>query len=549
MTSPTSPASPQPTGPDPHDRSSLPRLVRRGTATQLLVDGEPFVIRGGELGNSSAERSFLTEHWAKLESLGLNTVVAPVSWDVVEPVEGTFDWTTVDELVDDASAHGMRLVLLWFGSWKNSMSSYVPGWVKTDVARFPRARDSRGRALEILTPFAAVNRDADARAFAALMRHLREADQRHVVVLVQVENEIGMIPEARDRTPEADAAFEAAVPAALMTYLEEHRASLAPELQLQWTRAGGRDAGTWTEVFGPGPATDELFMAWAFARYVQTITAAGKAELDLPMYTNAALIRPGAQPGQYPSAGPLPHLIDVWRAGAPDLDFIAPDIYFPNFVEWADRYVRGGNPLFVPEALRSVDAAANALYAYGRHAAIGFSPFGIETIEDGPARMLAASYDVVRQLSPLIAAHAGDGTMTGLLPPTDDQRSPHRVTLGDVLLEATYERIAAPSLADGVINEVGDRAKDTTRLPAGAIVIRTGPDELVVAGIGVTLTFHPVATGTETVGILSCEEGRYDDGAWHHRRWLNGDQTHQGRHVRLEPGRFTGQRVALYRYR
>jgi hypothetical protein len=123
------------------------------------------------------------------------------------------------------------------------------------------------------------------------------------------------------------------------------------------------------------------------------------------------------------------------------------------------------------------------------------------------------------------------------------------VALGDVVLAATYERVAAPSLADGVINEAGDRSSDTTRLPAGAIVIRTGPDELVLGGIGVTVTFHPVEPGGPTVGILSCEEGRFEDGVWQHRRWLNGDQTHQGRHVRLEPGRFAIQRVTLYRYR
>jgi beta-galactosidase GanA len=263
------------------------------------------------------------------------------------------------------------------------------------------------------------------------------------------------------------------------------------------------------------------------------------------MYTNAALVRPAYMPGQYPSAGPLPHLVDVWRAGAPALDFLAPDVYFPNFAEWADAYVRAGNPLFVPEALRSVDAAANALYAFGAHAALGFSPFGIESIEGHAEAMLAASFDVVRQLTPLITAHAGD-SMAGLLPPAENQPAPHRVRLGDLMLDAAYERIAAPSLADGVINESGDRSQDTTRLPAAAIVVLTGPDELVLGGIGVTVTF---ATAAATVGVLSCEEGRFEDGEWQHLRWLNGDQTHQGRHVRLEPGRFTVQRVRLYRYR
>ncbi|WP_425955187.1 DUF5597 domain-containing protein [Xylanimonas sp. McL0601] len=529
--------------------TSLPRLERSGNATLLMVDDEPFVIRGGELGNSSAERAYLEPYWPRLQAMGLNAVVAPVYWDVVEPAEGSFDWTTVDELLEDARAHGMRLVLLWFGSWKNSMSCYAPGWVKADVARFPRVRGSRGQALEILTPFSDANRDADARAFAALMAHLRAADGEHTVVMVQVENEIGMIPEARDHTPEAEAAFAAQVPVELLKHLAVHRATLGADLLARWTAAGERTEGTWTEVFGDSAATEEIFQAWAFAQYVDVVTAAGKAELDLPMFTNAALIRAGAQPGQYPSAGPLPHLADIWRAGAPALDFIAPDIYFPNFAHWADAYVESGNPLFVPEALRSVDAAANALYAYGKHGALGFSPFGIESVGGHEAAMLTACYDVVGQLTPLIAAHAGDGSMTGFLPPADDMRTPHRVRLDDVVLEATYERVPAPALADGVINESG-QAAGTTQLPAAAIVIRTGPDELVVGGIGVTLTFHAVEPGGDVVGILACEEGRYAaDGEWQRLRWLNGDQTHQGRHVRLEPGRFTVQRVKLYRYR
>ncbi len=511
----------------------LPRLDRSGPAARLIVDGASFVIRGGELTNSGAERTYLAEFWPKLESLGLNTVLAPVYWHVVEPAEGEFDWTLIDELLDDARTHGMRLVLLWFGSWKNSMSCYAPGWVKTDTRRFPRARTSDGRALEILTPFSDASRDADARAFAALLRHLREVDDQHTVVLVQVENEIGMIPQARDHSDAAEAAFRGPVPADALPKDTE--------------------PGTWTEVFGDSPATEERFMAWAFARYVEHVVVAGKAELALPMYTNAALIRPGAQPGQYPSAGPLPHLAEIWRAAAPSLDFLAPDIYFPNFADWADAYVDAGNPLFVAEALRSIDAAANALYAYGKHSALGFCPFGIETISEEAGSYLTQAFDVVEQLTPLIAEHAGTDAMTGLLPPTNDMRSPHRVRLGDVVLEATYEHSPAPDLADGVLNESGD-ARGSTRLPAAAMVVRTGADELVVAGIGVTLTFHPVDPAGDLVGILSCAEGRFETesstaASWRHGRWLGGDQTHQGRHVRLEPGRFAVQRVRLYRYR
>lgn len=528
----------------------LPHLRPQGTARQLIVDDQPFLIRGGELSNSHGEPDYLRPFWPKLKALNLNTVVAPVYWDVLEPTEGRFDFATVDGLLADARAHDLRLVLLWFGSWKNSMSCYAPAWVKTDPARFPRARDSMGRALEILTPFAATNRDTDARAFAALMRHLRETDgTQHTVILVQVENEIGMIPEARDRHPAGDAAFAAPVPAELLGYLAAHRATLAPELREQWEARGARAAGTWTEVFGDGAATGELFMAWAFGRYVEQVAAAGRAEYALPLYANAALIRPGFQPGQYPSAGPLPHLLDVWRAAAPTLDFISPDIYFPNFTEWADRYTRGGNPLFVPEALRSPEAAVNNLHTFGAGQGFGFAPFGIESIGEPAAGLLAASNDLIRQLTPLITAHQGRGTMTALLPPAAEQRKPHEVVFGSLTLSATYERVPSPGLADGVINEAGDRSASRALLPAGAIVIQLGPDEFLVGGIGVTITFAAPTPGDPQIDILNCAEGRYEAGAWRHLRWLNGDQTHQGRHVRLEPGRFALQRVKLYRYR
>lgn len=531
-----------------------PFLRKQGTATQLIVDGQPLLIRGGEISNSSGEPDYLRSSWPKLQAMNLNTVLVPVYWDVVEPEEGRFDFSTVDGLLRDARAHGQRLVLLWFGSWKNSMSCYAPAWVKLDQTRFPRAQDSAGRGLEILSPFHAANRDADARAFAALMRHLRETDPTHTVVMVQVENEIGMIPEARDRSPEAEKQFAAAVPAPLMDYLVANRARLAPELTDTWRAAGGRESGSWAEVFGAGAAGEEIFMAWHFALFTQAVTVAGKAELALPMFANAALIRPGYQPGQYPSAGPLPHLIDVWRAAAPAVDFIAPDIYFPNFMHWARLYTRSGNPLFVPEALRSADAAANVLYAFGAHDAMGFCPFAIEANSEPAAGYLAASYDLVRQLTPLLAEKQGRGQTAGFLQESPDNRQPQQVRLGSWIFQAAFERASPPSLADGLAVVVGvdnsalAAAGRAGAAPAGGLVIALGEDEFLFAGIGLTITFASTERGQQA-GILSVAEGTFENGVWRHRRWLNGDQTHQGRHVRLEPGRFVIQRVKLYRYR
>jgi beta-galactosidase GanA len=518
----------------------LPHLRRQGTATQLVVDGAPFLVLGGELGNSSASSlEYLRPFWPKLRALHLNTVLAPVYWELVEPEEGRFNFATVDSLLADGRANDMRLVLLWFGSWKNSMSSYAPSWVKTNQTRFPRAEPTRGRGQEMLSAFSRANVDADARAFAAVMRHLSDVDgARHTVIMVQVENEIGMIPEARDHSALADSSFAGRVPDTLVAYLSKHRETLAPSLRARWDSAGGQSSGTWQEVFGRSPYADELFMAWHFARYAERVAAAGKAAYPLPMYVNAALVRPGYKPGQYVSAGPLPHLIDVWRAAAPSIDLLAPDIYFPNFVEWADLYSRAATPLFIPEARLDARAAVHALYAVGAHDAIGFSPFAIETAADSETIWLGRSYEMLSQLAPSILRAQGRGTMTAAIPrvafdgSVDD--APQRVSVGGAFA-ATI--VFEPPSASSAVS------------PRGGLIIALAPDEFLIAGSAIAVTFEPTGPGDPIAGILSAQEGSFVNGQWRVRRWLNGDQTHQGRHIRLPPGAFTVQRVKLYRYR
>jgi beta-galactosidase GanA len=518
-----------------------PHLRKQGTATQLVVGGKPFLVLGGELGNSSSSSiDYMRPIWPKLVALNLNTVVIPVYWELIEPTEGRFDFGLVDEMIREARQHKLRLVPLWFASWKNSMSCYAPAWVKKDQQRFPRAQDKTGRGMEILSPFSKENVDADARAFAAFMRHLHEVDANdHTVIMVQVENEIGMIPDSRDRSASANKLFSGPVPTELMSYLERHRETLIPEFRVLWTDAGLKTRGSWEEIFGPGLQTDEIFMAWHFARYVNRIAALGKAEYKLPMFVNAALIRPGALPGQYPSAGPLPHLMDVWRAGAPQIDFLSPDIYFPNLAEWVRKYHRSGNPVFIPEVGLGPVNAVQALYTFGQHDAIGFSPFSIESAAEPASSLLAASYDVLAQLTPLILEHQGKGEMAGMLPEGGEQRAPQRVLLGGYILDVAYERPSPPAVP----------GSQTPEAIAGGLVIATGPDEFVIAGTGMVITFAANTPGDPIVGILSAYEGKYVNGQWSPGRLLNGDQTNQGRHLRFVPGRFDIQRVKLYRYR
>src|SRR5450432_1566223 len=270
---------------------TYPHLRKQASATQLIVNGKPFLALAGELHNSSSSSlEYMKPIWIRLQRMNLNTVVAPISWELVEPEEGKFDFALVDGLIRDARASNMKLVFLWFGSWKNGLSSYPPIWVKSDPQRFPLARDSKDTQLDILSTYGEQTATADGKALAALMKRIKEIDaEQQTVIAIQVENEVGMRGDSRDRSPPADKAFNEPVPAELLQGLTERGDAVVPELRDRWKAAGGKTSGTWTEVFGEGMATDEIFMAWSYARYVGKVAAAGKAEYPIPMYANAWL--------------------------------------------------------------------------------------------------------------------------------------------------------------------------------------------------------------------------------------------------------------------
>ena len=248
-----------------HAAQPIPHLETRGAVTQLIVDGQPYLALAGELENNSATSlAYMKPIWPKLKAMHLNTVLAGVSWAMVERSEGQFDFTLVDGLVRDARSANLRLILLWFGSWKNTWSSYAPDWVKRDFARFPRVQLSNGTiGTERLSPFSDQCRDADARAFAAFMKRLKEIDgEVHTVIMVQVENEVGVVPDARDSSAAANQAYSQPVPRELIAYLDARKATLTPELRDRWQATGFKTSGDWETVFGPGPDTGHLFMSW-----------------------------------------------------------------------------------------------------------------------------------------------------------------------------------------------------------------------------------------------------------------------------------------------
>ncbi|GAC1373061.1 MAG: DUF5597 domain-containing protein [Hymenobacter sp.] len=514
-----------------------PRLVKTGPSTQLLVDGQPFFVLGGELGNSTASSTaYLQPVWPRLKAMHLNTVIAPVYWELLEPAEGKFDFTLVDDLLRNARQHQLKLVLLWFGAWKNSMSCYAPAWVKTDGKRFPRVEDEQGVKQEIMSPFSPANLAADRKAFVQLMQHLKATDDKqHTVITVQVENEIGMLPTARSYDAQATAAFGQPVPAPLLTYLQRDRKSLKPEFAAIWQRQGAKTKGTWEEVFGKSLATDEIFMAWHFATYTNAVAAAGKAAYPLPMYVNAALNRPGVPPGKYPSAGPLPHVMDVWLAGAPAIDLLAPDFYNPNFAHWCNLYTRGSNPLFIPEIRFEDGVAAKAFFAFGHYNCLSFSPFAVEGSDTLKAAPIGKAYDLLQQVSFLLAKYQPAGQVRGFLLEKDS--AARNATLGNYRFTAQHEYTLGWSLG----------AKKASWTPGGGLLIAVAPDEFYVVGTGLVLTCEPTAPG-KRAGYLSVDEGHFEGQRWVPGRRMNGDQDHQGRHVRVPGDEYSIQHVKLYTY-
>jgi len=521
-----------------YSQNKTPYLQKKGDKTQLMVNGKPFLILGGELGNSSATSMESMETiWAKLKDMNLNTVLTPVYWELIEKEEGKFDFSLVDDLILRARKENLKLIFLWFGSWKNSMSSHAPEWVKLNQKKYPRIKDDTNKSHEILTPFSENNLQADLNAFQKLMSHIKDFDKNdQTVIMVQVENEIGMLPTARDYHPLANEEFKKNVPEELLKYLQKNKDNLVPEFLEIWKKNGFKTSGNWEQVFGKSLATDEIFMAWFFAKFTNKVAKAGKESYNIPMFVNAALNAPEKKPGQYPSAGPLPHLMDIWQAAGTSIDFLSPDFYNPNFKQWNDLFVRQGNPLFIPEHKFDATAPFKGLYAIGHYEAIGFSPFSIESVADGKKEPLGKIYNLIQQLTPVIEANKGQHKIDGVL--LDKENQSQIIKLGNY--EFTFKHDYTLNWSAG--------AKDEIWPMTSGIIIEITPDEFYIAGSGIVVTFKSLKDKNLNAGILKVDQGGFENNVWKTFRHFNGDQTHQGRHVRIAVDDFEIQKVKLYSY-
>lgn len=514
--------------------------------------GEPFIAIAGEVHNSnSSSPDYMEKVWEKAQALGMNTLLLPASWEIIEPVEGTFVFDLIDQLIHQARERDMKIIFLWFGTWKNAQCMYAPEWVKTDLKRFPRAQVEKGKNKTILKEFYGMSYTtlsylgeetcrADAKAFAEFMKHLKRIDEKeHTVIGVQVENETGLQGNAREQSDEADELFESLVPQDFVDYMKSHTDSMESEIR-QAVEAGDSN-GSWAEVFGE--AAEEIFSAYYIASYVEKVAAAGRKQYDLPMTVNCWLDK-GEKPGVYPSGGPVAKMMEVWQYAAPTIDAFAPDIYVPNFHQICKMYRKNGNPLIIPETAIHSYAAPRLVYCIGHYHAACFSPFGFEEMGE--------------------PFNAGQGFLYGMDVTDPLLRTPQNLeeygwcckTLNGMmsLLTSKYgtddlqavisEKLdmTPPDLSDGLKNLIGGEGNDDTMLFGSfgfkvlmnlphndrkdgvCLILKEDEETFYIMGSGCNLFVFSREPEKPHCDILLLEEGSFEEGFWKVRRRLNGDE-------------------------
>lgn len=489
----------------------------RGIPT-LYVKGRPFIALAGEVHNSSSASLTYMEQkvWPYLEGMHLNTLVVPIAWETIEPEEGSYDFTVLEGLVRQASQREMHLVLLWFGLWKNAESMYVPGWVKKDTETYFRVEKVTGEKLNTVSPFCEEAVRRDARAFSHMMEHLYKIDgSDSTVIMVQVENEVGLLGSARDYCQAAQKAFEGQVPPLLLQEEQE---------------AGNRQkAGSWREVFGED--AEECFMAYHFAAALEQITRAGQKAYPLPCFVNVWLKQHPWYPGSYPSGGPVREMHRIWKKTAPSLFCVAPDIYVPYVPDVMEEYSYEGNPLMIPEIRKDVVTASYALYAVTHYNALCYSPFGIEdlgappeTVTAPPPELIAELkmdplsfdlrgsrealsdvYRMLKELMPLYLEYRGTPHMRSYLKKNEhDLGSFHRFSEYDVEITYFPKADACP--------------------PAAGVILELAPNRFLILGMMSQFRITAKEGTGRKADFLRKESGTIVEGRWQPWQPQNGDE-------------------------
>ncbi len=493
---------------------AVPRIVEKDGRHALLVDGQPFLILGGQAHNSSGWPGMMPQVWQAIRAMHANTLEVPIYWEQIEAQPGKFDFSPIDMLLKQGREHQVHLVLLWFATWKNGSNHYMPEWMKREADKYPNITGKNGQPVDSPSPHTQAAMEADAKAFTEVMKYIKKADPQHTVLMVQVENEPGAWGSVRDFSPEAQKLFEGQVPEKL----------LQPEI-LKALNKPVVAKGTWAEVFGND--ADEYFQAWSVASYIGNVAAAGKVVNPLPLYVNVALRDPITNPSanNYESGGATDNVIPIWKAAAPAIDLLAPDIYLPESekaLKIIELYSRTDNPLFVPE-IGSGPEYVRYFYPVLASGGIGFSPFGIddngngEKKEETEARLasIAQEYATTAPMMRELAKWAFEGKIKSVVERED--HAEQTIDLGAWQATVTF----------GAARRSAVQAND--KPISKAMIVQLGENEFILMGTLCHFTFKPLgANAGKAWQYLKVEEGQYENGTFKLLRIRNGDETDWG---------------------
>ncbi|MBE5795050.1 MAG: hypothetical protein E7323_10275 [Clostridiales bacterium] len=519
-------------------------------------DGKPILPLGLQTHNSSTGvAEMLEREIAAVKHFGGNLLEAPVYWYRVEASPGVYDFADLDDLIRRCRENSLYLIPLWFGMNKNGHPNYAPEWVKTrpDVYALAQGRD--GGKVASMTPLCQATLEADKRAFLALMEHIRQVDgQAGTVIAVQIENEIGLANTDMDYRPEAQAMYQQPVPEALSGIVLED--------------SGVESAGsTWRSRFGRH--AHEAFMAWAHADFIEQIASAAKQVYDLPLMINVMLGEQGFEEAGicYNSGAAVGRVLEIYKAVAPHVDLICPDMYVPDRERYRrvlGRYARQDNPLFVPES--PIGGVPNALYmmeAFADYGCIGMACFGAGRAVDGQGNLLpesremALSMRTIANVASLLIRYRGTGRVHALV--QQEFMDKQYLRLRDWHIEAKF--ISAQGSArwgmGSFLNPAAPENEDLFTARGRGLLIQTGDDEFYLTGCGVKVDFRrrpnpmeedsfPQLTSRQngTLNFLSVEEGHFEGDEWICDRVRNGDESnfelfvHLGQVVRIRLNRY-----------
>lgn len=504
----------------------------------LKVDGKPFFMLSGELHNSTcSDPAYLEKVWPKLKSLNMNTVIATESWEIVEPQEGKFDFSRIDAVIEGARKNDMKVVLIWFGTFKNPFMTYAPSWVKANDKRFPHARSNDGSVCDIPSLFDNKIIEADLKAYTTLLKHIKEVDTEHNIIGIQIGNEPGLKTGTRDCSAPANKAWKSAVPQALIDYMVANKGTMQPDIEAAWKNNGYKTKGNWEEVFGKSITendgsnpilnlTEHLFTAYSFANYIQIFSTEGKKILPVPTYINAtgSVNSRGRSLGQGCS---IPDFFDVYMAIAPSVDALTPNSYAKKFDEVCETFAYKNNPIMIPE---SGSQPGRPFYCIGEWDALGFSPFGIDDLDSSlPAgSLLSQAYETLANMSDLIAANLNSDKMRGVFlyegkPKSEIEIGQYKLTVTN---GARNEIGFAMAAALGGEGGFGGQKQEVKPFEAGALIIQTGEDEFIIAGAGpVSVSLSRTDAKTQFCDYDYIYEGSFNSkGEFVRGRLLNGDE-------------------------